>query len=413
MHPVPSPNRWLILAGGILVQLAIGGVYAWSVFAKALSAPESALRLAPVQASLPFQIAIGLIFVGAMVGGRLQDRHGPRAVALAGIAVYAAGIMLSSAATAPGDLWLLVLGYGVLGGFGLGLAYIVPIAMLQKWFPDRAGLVTGLAVGGFGFGAVLTSPVAGALIAADPSRPTSAFLPLGLAYLVAGLAGAATFANPPAGEPDGGGVRSPSASHAAPGRDFTAREALATPQWYLLTLILTVAVTAGISLVSVAADAATEITGMSVTGAAALVGALGLANGGGRILWAWVSDRAGKMRTFAVLFAILAAALLALPHAGSPAMFVLLAAVIYTCYGGAFGIMPSTAGKFFGVTHAGAIYGPMLIGWSIGGVMGPLLVAGLAGSGERNYVLAFSVMGIIAAAGTLLPLATRPPSRRT
>lgn len=164
-----------------------------------------------MQASLPFQVAIGMIFVGTFIGGRIQDRRGPRVVALTGVVIYSIGIILSSFARADGQLWLLVLGYGVLSGFGLGLAYIVPIAMLQKWFPDKAGLITGLAVGGFGFGAVITSPVAQMLITRDPQTPAAAFLPLGIAYLIAGVLGALLFKNPPQGYTAPGSGPSPAA----------------------------------------------------------------------------------------------------------------------------------------------------------------------------------------------------------
>ena len=193
----PGGNRWLILVGGVLVQLALGGVYAWSTFSKAFMADTAAMQLTPVQASLPFQLCIALIFVGAFIGGRIQDQRGPRLVALTGVVIYAFGILLSSLAREPGQLWLLILGYGVIGGFGLGLAYIVPIAMLQKWFPDKAGLITGIAVAGFGFGAMITSPVAGQLIDQDLAYPARPFLVLGLAYLIAGVLGAITFKNPP------------------------------------------------------------------------------------------------------------------------------------------------------------------------------------------------------------------------
>lgn len=424
--PARTPNRWAILAGGILVQLAIGAVYAWSTFAKAFQANESALHLSKVEASLPFEVAIGMIFVGTFIGGRIQDRRGPRTVALVGVVVYALGIIASSFARDAGQLWLLVLGYGVVSGFGLGLAYITPIAMLQKWFPDKAGLITGLAVGGFGFGAVITSPVAQSLIANDPKHPAAPFLPLGIAYLAAGVIGALLFQNPPKGYSVGAPrvekleVRTDFATSAPDStqargtvallRDFTQAEALRTPQWYLLTAILTLAVTAGISLISVAAGAATDISGFSKAGAATLVGVMGLFNGAGRILWAAVSDRIGKMATFVGILAIMGLALLALPHASSQGLFWVLAAVIYTCYGGAFGTMPSTAGRFFGVSHAGGIYGLMLVGWSIGGVAGPLLASWLIGSG-KNYTLAFTVMGVIALVGALVPVITKAPKR--
>lgn len=414
-----TPNRWIVLVGGVLVQLAIGAVYAWSTFAAAFQSDSSALQLTPVQASLPFQVAIGMIFVGTFIGGRIQDRRGPRVVALTGVVIYSIGIILSSFARADGQLWLLVLGYGVLSGFGLGLAYIVPIAMLQKWFPDKAGLITGLAVGGFGFGAVITSPVAQMLITRDPQTPAAAFLPLGIAYLIAGVLGALLFKNPPQGYTAPGAGPSSTAEESAEEsadtapaqarRDFTQREALSTPQWYLLTAILGLSVMTGISLISVAAGSATNIAGMSAAAAATLVGVLGLFNGGGRILWAWLSDRIGKMPAFVGILAIQGACLIAIPHAGTPWLFVLLAAIIYTCYGGGFGAMPSTAGKFFGVANAGGIYGLMLIAWSIGGVAGPLLTTWLLGS-DRNYTLAFTTIGVIGLVAAIIPLVTKPPA---
>ncbi|MFW5472210.1 OFA family MFS transporter [Knoellia sp. CPCC 206450] len=410
-------NRWVVLAGGVLVQLAIGAVYAWSTFSKAIQADPSALELSKVQATIPFEVAIGMIFVGTFLGGRIQDRRGPRLVALVGVTIYSIGIMLASLARDASDLWLLVLGYGVLGGFGLGLAYIVPIAMLQKWFPDKRGLITGIAVGGFGFGAVITSPLAQRMIqgSEDYQRyPTKVFLWLGIAYLVAGLIGASVFRNPPKGYAVAGtsaagvtGAANAKKANAA-GRDFTPQEALSTPQWYMLMLILTISVTAGISLISVAAGTATDVAGFSAAGAATLVGVMGLFNGGGRILWAAISDRIGRRPAFLGILAIQGLALLAIPHAGSQAVFYVLCALVYTCYGGAFGTMPSTAGDFFGVKHSGAIYGLMLLGWSIGGVVGPLLISWLIGE-DQAYTRGFTVVGIIALVGLVLPLVARPP----
>lgn len=406
-------NRWLILAGGVLVQLAIGAVYAWSTFSKAIQTDPSAMALSKVQAAIPFEVAIGMIFVGTFLGGRIQDKRGPRVVALAGVTIYSLGIILSSFAQEASHLWLLILGYGVLGGFGLGLAYIVPIAMLQKWFPDKRGLITGVAVGGFGFGAVITSPVAQRIIASSDDfqrYPTKAFLWLGLAYLVFGLLGASTFKNPPEGYVRAA-VKDPADAAPkknAPGRDFTQQEALSTPQWYMLTAILTLSVTAGISLISVAADTASDVAGMSAAAAATLVGIMGLFNGVGRIAWAAVSDKIGRMPAFLGILGIQGVALIAIPHASNAAIFYVLAALIYTCYGGAFGTLPSTAGDFFGVKNAGGIYGLMLIGWSIGGIVGPLLIAALIGP-EKAYTLAFTVVGLIAVVGAVLPLVTKKP----
>ncbi|MCU1536782.1 MAG: transporter [Humibacillus sp.] len=414
----PGGNRWLILVAGVLVQLAIGAVYAWSVFAKAMQSPD-AFGWSKAQAAVPFELAIGMIFVGSYIGGRIQDRRGPKVVALTGGVVYSLGVMLASFADKD-RFWVLLLGYGILGGFGLGMAYIVPIAMLQKWFPDKPGLITGIAVAGFGFGAVITAPLGQRLIAGDPSMPTKAFLPLGIGYLVAVVLGASLFRNPPEGyRPPGmaapvaakDGTPSSGDAAAVVDADYTADEALHTRQWYLLTAILTLSVTAGISLISVAAGSASDVAGYSAATAASLVGILGLFNGGGRVLWGWLSDKVGKMPAFMGILGIQGVCLLLIPHASSPALFAVLAALIYLCYGGAFGTMPSTAGRFFGVRNAGAIYGLMLIGWSLGGIVGPLLISSLIGE-QKAYTLGFTVVGIIALVGMALPMLTKKPAPR-
>ena len=408
----PGGNRWVLVAGALLLQFSIGAVYAWSVFAKALRAAPD-FELSRVQASLPFTVTIGMIFIGSYIGGRIQDVRGPRIVALVGGVIYAVGVVLASFASSGDQLWLIVLGYGVISGFGLGFAYIVPIAMLQKWFPDKRGLITGLAVGGFGFGAVLTSPVAQWLIDNDPEQPTSAFLPLGIAYLVMSLVGASVFRNPPAGytvpgyEPAAGGNVVESA------KDYTQGEALRTPQWYLLTAILTLNVTAGISLISEAAASATDIAGYTAAGAATVVGVLAVFNGGGRIVWAAASDFIGRMPAFAAMLGLQGICLLVLPHASNAVLFFVLAAVIYLCYGGGFGTMPATAGDYFGVKNAGAIYGLMLVGWSLGGIIGPIVASALIG-GDRDYTLGYTTIGIIALAAVVLTFLTKVPrARRT
>jgi OFA family oxalate/formate antiporter-like MFS transporter len=284
----------------------------------------------------------------------------------------------------------------------------VPIAMLQKWFPDKKGLITGLAVGGFGFGAVLTAPVASWLIEQDPDQPTSAFLPLGIAYLVMSLIGASFFKNPPEGYTVPGYEAGADGSAEA-GHDFTQGEALRTPQWYLLTAILTLNVTAGIALISQAAGSAEGIAGYSTAGAATVVGVLAIFNGAGRIVWAAASDYVGRMPAFAAMLGLQGLCLLVIPHAGSAVLWVALAAVVYLCYGGGFGTMPATAGDFFGVKNAGAIYGLMLIGWSLGGVIGPIVISWLLGDGEPNYTVAYSTIGVMALAAVALTLITKVP----
>ena len=406
----PTKGRWWMVASALLLQFSIGAVYAWSVFSKALTV-AAPFQLSKLEASLPFEVAIGMIFIGSYTGGRLQDRKGPRLVALTGGVIYGFGVIVASFSRSHDQLWLLVLGYGVISGFGLGFAYIVPIAMLQKWFPDKRGLITGLAVGGFGFGAVLTSPIAQRLIDGDRDMPTKAFLPLGIGYLALALMGAAFFRNPPSGYHVPGFSPATSGPVTGSGRDYTEKEALRTPQWYLLLSILTLNVTAGIALISQAAASATDIAGYTKAGAAGLVGALAVFNGGGRIFWAVVSDHTGRMPAFAGMLGLQGICLLLIPRASNPVLFFILAAIIYLCYGGAFGTMPATAGDYFGVQHAGAIYGLMILGWSLGGILGPLISSALIGD-DRNYALGYTVMAAIALVSVSLTVVTRIPHAR-
>lgn len=403
----PTRGRWWIVIAALLLQFSIGAVYAWSVFSTALKNPD-AMGLSNPEASLPFEVTIGMIFIGTYIGGRIQDKKGPRPVALTGGIIYALGCLLASFAHDHSQLWLLVLGYGIIGGFGLGLAYIVPIAMLQKWFPDKRGLITGLAVAGFGFGAVLTAPVARWLISMHPQDPNWAFLPLGIGYLVLSVAGASFFRNPPEGYSVPGWVPATSGRVRDSLKEYSGKEALRAPQWYLLTAILTLNTTVGISLISQANSSAVDIAGYSLTAAAGVVGVLALFNGGGRIFWAWISNKTGRMTAFALMLGLQGVCLLLIPHASNPVIFVMLAAVIYLCYGGGFGTMPATAGDFFGVKHAGAIYGLMIIGWSLGGVIGPPIIASLIGT-NKQYTVGYTIVGVIALVALILPAITRMP----
>jgi MFS transporter, OFA family, oxalate/formate antiporter len=406
----PSGNlmrdRWLIAGAAVLVQLALGAVYAWSVFNKPLQAE---FGWSKSQAVLPFEVAIGTIVIGSFIGGRIQDRRGPRTVALAGGILYSIGTMLAALVDTRGELWLLALTYGAMGGIGLGAAYITPIAMLVKWFPDRRGLITGLAVAGFGFGAVITAPLAKGLMNGTAVKP-HVFLPLGIAYLVMVLIGASFFRNPPAGYTVAGFVPATTGRAVAGSKAYTLSEALRTPQWYMLTGILTLNVLCGIAFISQASDAVQGITGATAATASTFTGIMGLFNGAGRIGWAAVSDRIGRMTAFTGMLAVQAVCFFLLDHAHGLALFSILAALVYLAYGGGFGTMPATAADFFGPPNAGAIYGSMIVAWSIGGVAGPLLLAALYDANGKRYGTPFVIIGIIAAVAILLPLVTRMPA---
>jgi OFA family oxalate/formate antiporter-like MFS transporter len=241
--------------------------------------------------------------------------------------------------------------------------------------------------------------------------PTRAFLPLGIGYLALSLIGASFFRNPPDGYTVPGYVPATTGRVVDSGRDYTPGEAMRTPQWYMLTAILALNTTAGIALISQAAASATDIAGFGARAAASVVGIWAVFNGAGRILWAAASDHIGRMPAFIGMLAIQGVSFLLLPHAGGAAIFFVLGALIYTCYGGGFGTMPATAGDYFGVRHAGAIYGAMIVAWSIGGVVGPLLAAKLIGE-AKNYTTAYTVIGIIALVSLVLPFVTKIPRQR-
>ncbi|MGF1425963.1 OFA family MFS transporter [Kitasatospora sp. LaBMicrA B282] len=399
-------RRGLVAAAVVLNQLAYGSVYSWSILSAGLQSPGSAFALGRDEAGLPFVTAHALVFLGTVLGGRLMSRRPPRGIALLAGVLYAGGLLLAGCAHGRADFWLVLLGYGVISGVGLGLGYIVPTTLLQRWFPGHRALAAGVATGGFGLGSVLSAPLARLLVAHFAVNPARALLVLGALFLVTTLTGAAFFHNPPATRPLP--TRPGLSAHAAAG--YRPTQALRTRSWYLLTLILFFNTSAGISMLAVLAPAAGSLTGLSPTAAAALTGALGIFNTVGRPLWGWLSGRTGLLTAFVLMLATQGLCLLALSRTSSPALFFPLAALVCLCFGGGFATMPALASDFFGLAHAGGVYGLMLIGWSLAGIAGPLLVSGLAAS--SSYATAFLVLGTITVTAALLPrLTRRPPAR--
>ena len=265
-------NRWLLAGAGVLMQLAFGAVYAWSVFLNPL---VKTFGWSISEVTLTFSIAILVLGFAAFLGGLWMSRVGPRTVGIVAGICYGLGVALSS--LSAGRLWVLYLSYGVLGGLGLGLGYIVPVATLVKWFPDRRGFITGLAVAGFGAGALLTAPAAAALIGRVGVLHTLGIL--GIIYLVMVVAGASVMSNPPPGWVPKGWQPSAKKQAQFATRDYTLQQALSTWQWYALWAILFLNVTAGISIISQAAPMAGEISGVPPLVAAGMVGIISIANG--------------------------------------------------------------------------------------------------------------------------------------
>jgi OFA family oxalate/formate antiporter-like MFS transporter len=396
-------NRWFIAAAGVFMQVALGAVYAWSVFRIPLSKARG-WNIAEVTTA--FEIAIFVLGLAAFAGGLWMKRSGPRPVALTSAVLYGLGTILTGRAH---DLTSLYLTYGVIGGAGLGLGYIVPIATLVRWFPDKRGMITGLAVAGFGAGALVTAPAANALIASVGVGRT--FEVLGLVYLVVVFVCALAMQNPPEGYAPAGYAPSAAQIASAASHEFTLRQALGTWQWYALWLALFLNTTAGISIISQAPPMAQEISNVSAATAAGMVGLISIANGSGRFLWAWLSDRIGRRNVFLIMFGIQAVAFLLLSQVHQFALLSTLAFVILLCYGGGFGTMPAFATDYFGPGQIGSIYGIMLTAWGCAAVFGPSLVAGIrqATGHYRDAMLWLAVATLVSSVVPLLLRAPRSP----
>ena len=398
---MPNPNRWGIATAGFLMQMALGSVYAWSVFRVPLARQ---FHWSISQVTLTFTICIFVVGFAAFFGGLWLNKKGPRVVALTGGFLYGLGIFLAS--FSADRLWWLYLTYGLIGGIGLGFGYIVPVAVLVKWFPDRRGLITGVAVGGFGAGALVTAPVAVRLIAAAGVLPTFAYL--GIAYLVITMATGYFMQSPPEGWKPDGWVPSALQSAQRAARDFKLGEALKQWQWWALWLLLFLNTSAGISLISQESPMFQEIAKASVVVAAGMVGIASIGNSVGRIFWAWTSDGITRRWTFAVMVLLQAVLFWILPDLSSVMILTIVSFVILMCYGGGFGTMPAFTADYFGARNVGPIYGLMITAWGFASAFGPLLIAQMR-QFSGSYASGLHVIAGIMAASVVLPLLVSPP----
>jgi MFS transporter, OFA family, oxalate/formate antiporter len=396
-----AKNRWVIAAAGVLMQIALGAVYAWSVFRIPL-AKQFGWTISEV--TLTFTIAIFTLGFASFFAGLWINRSGPRIVAVTGGALYGLGVF--GASFSAHKLWWLYLSYGVLGGIGLGLAYIVPVAVLVKWFPDKRGLLTGIAVGGFGAGALITAPLATRLIQSVGVLPTFAYL--GAAFLVITVVTGAFMQNPPKDWRPAGWTPSSTQAAQRSVRDYTLPEALRTWQWWALWLLLFLNTSAGISIISQEAPMFQELAHITALTAAALVGIASIGNAAGRVFWAWLSDLVTRRITFLVMLLLQVALFLLLPTLHMTSSVGLVGFLILLCYGGGFGTMPAFAADYFGPKNVGPIYGLMLTAWGFASVFGPILIAHTRQT-TGAYGGALDTIAIVLVVSALLPLVIRPP----
>ena len=396
-------NRVVIAVAGVVMQVALGAVYAWSVFREALTKEYGASVSA---VNFTFSITILALGFAAFFGGLWMGRSGPRIVAITAGILYGAGILLAS--LAQGSLTLLYLTYGLIAGVGIGLGYIVPVATLIKWFPDKRGFITGVAVAGFGGGAFVTAFIAKALVSSLGVFTT--FMVLGIVYLVMVVGAALFMKSPPEGWKPEGWEPETSEGGDSSGVDYELGDAIKSWQWYALRSLLFLNVTAGISIIVEAAPMAQEIAGVNATVAAGLVSIISIANALGRFGWAWLSDAIGRKWVFFVMFLLQAVLFFLLPLVGVYFLLAVLSFIIVSCYGGGFGTMPAFAADYFGPANVGKIYGLMLTAWGFGGVLGPLLISYILDT-SGSYTLAFYIIAGIMIASAVVAFIVRPPKQ--
>lgn len=391
----PGFNRWLVPPAALAVHLAIGQIYAYSVFnaplTKLIGITESAAgdwKLTTV--GWIFSIALAMLGASAALFGTWMERVGPRKAMFVAACCFSLGFFVSALGVTTHNLFLLYLGNGVIGGIGLGLGYIGPVSTLMKWFPDKPGMATGLAIMGFGGGAMLASPLSVSLMNAfsdDVSvgvAPT--FVVLGLFYLVLMMFGAFTIRVPTEGWKPEGYVAPKTKNKLVSTNHVNVSQAMKTPQFWLLFWVLCLNVTAGIGVLGQASVMIQELfseasvgkqAAISAGAAAGFVSLLSLFNMGGRFLWSSVSDKLGRKNTYTIFFVLGSLLYFAVPsigESGNKALFIIGFCVIISMYGGGFAAIPAYLKDLFGTYQVGAIHGRILLAWSTAAVIGPVLV---------------------------------------
>ncbi|MFM9610415.1 MFS transporter [Streptomyces sp. V2] len=380
----PGWSRWLVPPAALSVHLSIGQAYAWSVFKPAL---ESALDLSGTQSALPFQLAIVMLGLSAAFGGTLVERNGPRWAMTVALVCFSTGFLVSALGAATEQYWLIVFGYGFIGGIGLGIGYISPVSTLIKWFPDRPGMATGIAIMGFGGGALIASPWSAQMLESfgrDSEGIALAFLVHGLTYAVFMTLGVLLVRVPRPVE------TASTVSVSVSGPQVSANSAVRTPQFWCLWVVLCMNVTAGIGILEKAAPMITDFFAntsqtVTATAAAGFVALLSAANMAGRIGWSSASDLIGRKNIYRVYLGAgaLMYALIATFGDSSKPLFVVCALVILSFYGGGFATIPAYLKDLFGTYQVGAIHGRLLTAWSTAGVLGPLIVNWIADRQEE------------------------------
>lgn len=416
----PGYSRWFIPPAALAVHLSIGQVYAFSVFKTPL---VERFDTSLTAIGVVFSISIVMLGLSAAFGGKWVERNGPRKAMFVSGVCWGVGFLVGALGVATGQLWLLYLGYGVIGGIGLGIGYISPVSTLIKWFPDRPGMATGMAIMGFGGGALIASPLSAALLDRFADTPADAivpaFLTLGAIYFVAMMLGAMTVKVPPTGwRPEGWEPPPAPIGSVLATEGVSVERAFRTRQFWLLWIVLFCNVTAGIGILEQAAPMVQDFfTGVGPAEAAGYVGFLSLCNMLGRFVWSSTSDLLGRKRTYIGYLGIgsLLYLLIAVAGTSSVVLFVAVTGLILSFYGGGFATIPAYLKDLFGSFNVGAIHGRLLTAWSCAGIAGPLIVNVIADhqlaagrSGADLYTLSLYLIVVVMVIGFAANALVRP-----
>ena len=406
----PGWSRWLVPPAALSIHLAIGQAYAWSVFKKPL---EASLGISGVASALPFTLGIVMLGLSAALFGTRVDSVGPRWAMFISMCCFCSGFLISALGVSIGQYWLVVLGYGVVGGIGLGIGYISPVSTLIKWFPDRPGLATGIAIMGFGGGALIAAPWSNSMLTAfgatgahpEPGGIAKAFLIHGVGYAVFMSVGWLLIRVPADDWKPAGWEPTPQAAGSLiSAGNVSARNAIKTPQFWLLWVVLCFNVTAGIGILERAAPIYSDFFpgGAGLAAAAAgFVAILSLANMLGRFVWSSTSDLIGRKNAYRMYLGAGALLYLAVTYTtnANKVVFLVCCLLILSFYGAGFATVPAYLRDLFGTYQVGAIHGRLLTAWSTAGVLGPVIVNAIADAriaagvtGPGRYTLSFSIM---------------------
>jgi OFA family oxalate/formate antiporter-like MFS transporter len=423
-------NRWIIVGGAMLVQFALGAIYSYTFILGAMKSYIDPTKILddPTRTSLgllPFAFALLFFSLFMIPAGRLQDKKGPRLVAITGSIILAVGVVLAGiVALFPSNgsvLWMVVT-FGMIGGAGIGFAYVCPIACATKWFPDKVGLITGLAVAGFGAGSILFNFLYFVMISstAPVASLSTALIVCGILMGVMSLSGSLILHNPPTGyKPEGCNLPAPKAGQCS-SEDWTTKETLRTGTFYKLWVMYVFSAICGLMVIGnfktygASFDASIETSALVVY----ILAVAGLCNAGGRIAWGKLSDRIGQIKTMKILFTVqaFAMAMFAIPNI---LMWAVFGNLVYFCFGGNLALFPATTRKFYGAKNLGLNYALLFTAYGTAGVLGAMLASPMlkalsppepAPMNFMGYFMLFAIMSLVSLA---VSFTAKPPTRKT